>query len=51
MLRSKNVTEVTVSNLLLFDMLTSHGPRTLLYSQKVWFTKLIALTAIFVYYG
>ena len=35
----------------MFYTLASHGTRTLLYSQEVWFTKLGALTAISVYYG
>ena len=41
MLRHNNV-----GFLLMFYTLASHGPRTQLYSQEVWFTKSVALTAI-----
>ena len=41
MLRHNNV-----GFLLMFYALASHGPRTQLYSQEVWFTKSVALTAI-----
>ena len=30
----------------MFYALASHGPRTLLYSQEVWFKKSVALTTI-----
>ena len=30
----------------MFYALASHGPMTQLYSQEVWFTKSVALTAI-----